>query len=55
MHEFRCVEEEARRSKYSVEDIIALRKYMCNNRYTKDSPNEEDTVRARDIYGEFFK
>ena len=54
MREFRCVEEEKRRSKLTDEDYIALRKYMCNNRYTRYSPNAEDTVRARTIHGEFF-
>ena len=53
MREFRCVEEEKRRSKLTDEDYIALRKYMCNNRYTRYSPNAEDTVRARTIHGEF--
>ena len=52
LREFRCVDEEAKRWKYNESDIVELRKYMCNNRYTKDSPNTKDTVKARDIYGE---
>ena len=53
MQEFRCVEEEKRRSKFTDNDYIELRKWMMNNMYTIDSPNEEDTVRARTIHGEF--
>ena len=53
MHEFTCVEEEARRSKFTDKDYIELRKYMCNNRYTRDFSNKKDTVRARTIHGKF--
>ena len=53
MQEFRCVAEEARRSKFTDEDYIALREYMCNNMYTRDSPDEDATVRARTVHGEF--
>ena len=51
LQEFRCVEVEAKRWKYNEYDFVELRKYMCDNRYTKDSPNVKDTVNARDIYG----
>ena len=52
MQEFRCVEEEAMRSKFTDADIIALREYMCNDIYTRDAPDEDATVRARTIHGE---
>ena len=45
------MEVEAKRWKYNEYDFVELRKYMCDNRYTKDSPNVKDTVNARDIYG----
>ena len=49
--EFRMVEEDELRWKYSKEEIKNLRAYMCDNLYTRNSPNAKDTLRERDING----
>lgn len=49
--EFRMVEEDERRCKYSPEEIEELRAYMCDNFYTRNLPNAKDTLRERDING----
>ena len=49
--EFRMVEEDELRWKYTEEEIKNLRAYMCDNLYTRNSPNAKDTLRERDING----
>ena len=51
MQDFRAVEEEADRLKFPDKEIDDLQSYMCDNLYTRDSPNERDTLRKRDIHG----
>ena len=51
LYDFRMVDEERKRWKYTDEIILNLRHYMCNNIYTRDSPNSKDTIRERDMYG----
>lgn len=51
LYDFRMVDEERKRWKYTDEIILNLRHYMCNNIYTRDSPNSKDTIRERDTYG----
>ena len=54
LSEFLAVDHEKRRSKYDDADILSLRKWMCNNRYTRESPNTKDTIDERDMYGKVF-
>ena len=52
MSEFKTVEEEENRCKYTVYEKEALINWMCDNLYTRQSPNEKDTTRKRDINSE---
>ncbi len=45
MQDLRAVEEEADRLKFPDKEIDDLQLYMCDNLYTRDSPNEKDTLR----------
>ena len=51
LKDFTAVDKEARSCTYTEADIHAMRAWMVDNKATLDSPNEKDTIRARDIYG----
>jgi hypothetical protein len=53
LSEFKIVEEEEKRWKYSTEEIEDLRRWMCDNLYTRKSPNAKDTIRKRDLNGKY--
>ena len=51
LRNFRAVDQDAKRWKYNEKDIHDLQKYMTTNRYCRDSPNEKDTIKERNILG----
>ena len=54
LQDFKLVEEEAERCKYTEEDIIGMRKYLCSHKHTRASPNAKDSIDERDMYGRWF-
>ena len=52
LSEFKMVEEEENRCKYTFYEKEALINWMCDNLYTRQSPNAKDTIRKRDINSE---
>ena len=48
---YRAVEEEEDRLKYPEQEILDLQEFMYSNVYTRFSPNENDTIRKRDVNG----
>ena len=48
---FRVVEDEAKRFKYTEEDIIGMREYLSSHKHTRDSLNAKDSIDQRDMYG----
>ena len=51
IRKYRAVEEEEDRLKYPEQEILDLQEFMCSNVYTRFSPNENDTIRKRDVNG----
>ena len=51
LRDFKVIESDAKRSKYTEEDIIGMRKYLCSHKYARDSPNAKDSIDQRDMYG----
>ena len=49
--QFSLVDHEAKRWKYKDDEINKLREYMLDNPYTRDSPQQNDTVYKRDYIG----
>ena len=54
MSEFKIVEEDEDQCKYKEKEIDALIDWMCNNIYTKQSPNAKDRIRKRDTNSELY-
>ena len=48
---FKVVENDAKRSKYTEDDIVGMRRYLCNHKHTRQSPNANDSIDERDMYG----
>ena len=55
LSDFKVVENEAKRCKYTEEDIIGMRKYLCSHKYTRESPNAKDSIDQRDMYGKCLR
>ena len=51
--EFRAVDVDAKRWKYDEVMINDLRQWMCNNRYTRESPNMNDNINERTIWSTY--
>ena len=51
LRDFRAVDKDAKRWKYSEQEIHELREWMTTNRECLHSPNEKDHIRERDLFG----
>jgi len=54
MSEFRMVEEEEERCKYTDKEKHDVREWMCKHLYTRMSPNKKDTIRQRDLNSKYL-
>ena len=55
LSDFKVVKNKAKKSKYTEDDIIGMRKYLCSHKYTRESPNAKDSIDQRDMYGKCLR
>ena len=51
---FDFLDKEKKRWKYTDDEIESMRDYMVNNTHTRMSPQMNDTIRKRDLYGHYI-